>query len=256
MGAMSVLAGGLAPAGGVTTPGAFPLRGVAGTPDEGVAMLGVTGSDIAPVGAVTAAGGFPPGVATGAPGDAAGAPGVTVGGLPNAGATGAGVGGFPCGAGAPGATEGGGRSGGRGRRLSAGRSGHSRRPSRGVAPRGRGRRRSTRGFRGRPRWRANRRQRFDVATGGAGNPDRDGRGRLHGVHVARQRWRPRRRPPKSRQAGRRYSIAMVVIVMLKRDRADYERNSDCQHRQKANVNRRGRRRQIAPIIVFDVVILW
>ena len=48
---------------------------------------------------------------------------------------------------------------------------------------------------------------------------------------------------------------MVVFVMLERDRADYERNSDCQHRQKANVNRRRRRRQIAPIIVFDVVIL-
>ena len=46
-----------------------------------------------------------------------------------------------------------------------------------------------------------------------------------------------------------------MIVMLERDRADYEGNSDCQHRQKANVNRRRRRRQIAPIIIFDVVIL-
>jgi hypothetical protein len=45
-----------------------------------------------------------------------------------------------------------------------------------------------------------------------------------------------------------------MFVMLETDRADYERNSDCQHRQKANVSRR-RRRQIAPIIVFDVVIL-
>jgi hypothetical protein len=49
---------------------------------------------------------------------------------------------------------------------------------------------------------------------------------------------------------------MVVIVMLERDRADYEGNSDCQHRQKANVNRRWRRGEITPIIIFDVVILW
>ena len=40
VGAMSVPAGGLAPAGGVTTPGAFPLRGVAGTPDEGSRDVG------------------------------------------------------------------------------------------------------------------------------------------------------------------------------------------------------------------------
>jgi hypothetical protein len=39
--------------------------------------------------------------------------------------------------------------------------------------------------------------------------------------------------------------------MLERDRADDERNSNWQHRQKANANRR--RRQIAPIIIFDVV---
>jgi hypothetical protein len=49
---------------------------------------------------------------------------------------------------------------------------------------------------------------------------------------------------------------MVVIVMLERDRAGYEGNSDCQHRQKANVNRRWRRGQITPIIIFDIVILW
>ena len=94
-----------------------------------------------------------------------------------------------------------------------------------------------------------------MATGGAGNTDRDGRGRLHRVHVARQRRRGRRRRPEPRQASGRYPIAMVMFVMLETDRADYERNSDCQHRQKANVNRRRRRRQIAPIIVFDVVIL-
>jgi hypothetical protein len=46
-----------------------------------------------------------------------------------------------------------------------------------------------------------------------------------------------------------------MFVMLETDRADYERNSDCQHRQKANIDRRRGRRQIAPIIVFDVVIL-
>jgi hypothetical protein len=46
-----------------------------------------------------------------------------------------------------------------------------------------------------------------------------------------------------------------MFVMPETDRADYERNSDCQHRQKANVNWRRRRRQIAPIIAFDIVIL-
>ena len=51
VGAMSVLAGGLASAGGVPQRQApFPLRGVAGTPDEGVAMLGATGSGFAPGG--------------------------------------------------------------------------------------------------------------------------------------------------------------------------------------------------------------
>ena len=88
-------------------------------------------------------------------------------------------------------------------------------------------RRSSSGLRGRPRWRANRRQRFDVATGGAGNTDRDRRGRLHRVHVARQRRRGRRRRPEPRQASGRYPVAMVMFVMLETDRADYERNSDC-----------------------------
>jgi len=41
--------------------------------------------------------------------------------------------------------------------------------------------------------------------------------------------------------------------MLERDRADHQRNSDRQHWQKANARGRGRRRQIAPVIVFDVV---
>jgi hypothetical protein len=48
---------------------------------------------------------------------------------------------------------------------------------------------------------------------------------------------------------------MIVFVMLERDRADDERNSNWQHRQKANANRRRRRWQIAPIIIFDVIIL-
>jgi hypothetical protein len=51
-----VAAGGLAPGGGVPKPVAFPLRGVVGTPDEGIAMLGATGSGFAPGGAVTVAG--------------------------------------------------------------------------------------------------------------------------------------------------------------------------------------------------------
>jgi hypothetical protein len=48
---------------------------------------------------------------------------------------------------------------------------------------------------------------------------------------------------------------MVVIVMLERDRAGNEGNSDCQHRQKANVNRRWRRGEITPIIIFYIIIL-
>jgi hypothetical protein len=48
---------------------------------------------------------------------------------------------------------------------------------------------------------------------------------------------------------------MIVFVMLERDRADDERNSNWQHRQKANANRRRRRWQISPIIIFDVIIL-
>jgi hypothetical protein len=65
---LGVAAGGLAPGGGVTTTGAFPLRGVVGTPNEGVAMLGAAGSGFAPGAAVTVAGRFPTGVATGGAG--------------------------------------------------------------------------------------------------------------------------------------------------------------------------------------------
>jgi hypothetical protein len=43
--------------------------------------------------------------------------------------------------------------------------------------------------------------------------------------------------------------------MLVSDRADHERYSDLQHRQKANASWWRRRRQIAPVIVFDIVVL-
>ena len=48
---------------------------------------------------------------------------------------------------------------------------------------------------------------------------------------------------------------MIVFVMLVSDRPDHERYSDFQHRQIANANWWRRRRQIAPVIVFDIVIL-
>ena len=99
----------------------------------------------------------------------------------------------------------------------------SRRSSGGFAARRRGRRGSPRWVRG---WRANPRQRFDLANTGPGHMDRDRSGRLYGGYVAWQRRRRRRRRPKRRHAGRRYTIAMIVFVMLERDRADDERNSN------------------------------
>ena len=47
-----------------------------------------------------------------------------------------------------------------------------------------------------------------------------------------------------------------MFVLLETDRADYERNSDCQHRQRKPTSTGGGGGwQIAPIIVFDIVIL-
>jgi hypothetical protein len=44
-------------------------------------------------------------------------------------------------------------------------------------------------------------------------------------------------------------------TIVKCDRANGDRNGDAQHREHANLGRRRRRRQIAPIIVFNVDIL-
>jgi hypothetical protein len=44
-------------------------------------------------------------------------------------------------------------------------------------------------------------------------------------------------------------------TIVKCDRANGDRNGDAQHREHANLGRRRRRRQIAPIIVFNVAVL-
>jgi hypothetical protein len=99
---------------------------------------------------------------------------------------------------------------------------------------------------------ANRAQRLDHGrVGDRSSGDR--RRRRHGPDVGGQRRRGERGRVKLRLPARR--DAVVVKTVLERNGPNGDRERDAQHREQADFGRRGRRRQVAPTVVFDVTVL-
>ena len=85
-------------------------------------------------------------------------------------------------------------------------------------------------------------------TGGGYRPRRG-----HGFDVGGQRRRREGRLTQPRLPARRDAVVMKTVLVC--DRANGDRKRNAQHREQANLGRRRRRRQVAPIVVFDINVL-